>query len=99
MSRSEAEAEAGFRVHTLPGSDVLAVEVGEVDGHATVRVRQRITPEVELTLIQTREPLPTEAGHPGDDRSVATTSRGGVSIVALASMAVDSLSALLARVR
>ncbi len=98
LSRTGAEAAAGFGVVTIPELEILSSEFRDVNGTATVRIRQSIAPGVDLVLIQRAYPAPVEFmtidGQPTLSRWV-----GNVIVTASAPVAPDSLAALLARVR
>lgn len=99
LSRELAEAWAGFAVLTVPGLEVLAVEVGELEGAPAVRVRQAVGPETVLTLVQRRAQGATPAVDQPDGVATASTRRGELLITGTAPMPADSLRGLLSRIR
>ena len=99
VTRTHAESQAGFAVLIVPELAIAEIELGEVRGAVAVRVRQALDSGATLTLVQQRadgsagEPtLP--AGQPAE-----TVERHGLRITGSAPMVVDSLKALLGRVR
>jgi hypothetical protein len=96
---AEAQAAVDFSIAMVPGLDVTSVEVGRLGGADAVRVRQSLGAGGTLTLLETRAPLALDGAATLDGRTVSTTRRGDVAIVGAAALPVDSLTALLARVR
>lgn len=96
---ARAATAVGFPIALVPSLDVTSVEIGQVGGAPAVRIRQALGPDGSLTLLQARAPLALEAPTSADGRTASVTEREGVTIVGIAALPADSLSALLARVR
>ena len=91
----DAERGAGFSVVTVPGLDVLEVELGTVGGVAAVRVRQSVSQGVVLIMTQQPTAVAPADRADADAEGVETVVRDGVLILGqvprLSSSAVLSL--------
>lgn len=102
MTRAEAEKAVGFALLTVPDLDVVGIRVGYADGVAVVSFRQPLQGGEAgdtITLVEYRV-------HPGDWALVPGSPQGGVrasirrgDIQVNATARVDSLKAILDRVR
>lgn len=99
LSPAAAEAQVGFPTPAVPGLEVLAVEVGELEGAAAVRVRQVVEPGTVLTLLQRRATGATEAEDQPDGLTTVSIRRDDLLLTATAALPADSLQTLLERAR
>jgi hypothetical protein len=101
MARAAAEAWAGFPLRTVPGMRVVDVAVGTYRGTPVARVVQELAGGGRLTLVQARGGVPMEdaASMGAAAGTFASIRSGEVGIAATAPVLVDSLNALLRRVR
>lgn len=99
LSPAAAEAQVGFPTSAVPGLEVLAVEVGELEGAPAVRVRQVVEPGTVLTLLQRRATGATEAEDQPDGLTTVSIRRDDLLLTATAALPADSLRTLLERVR
>jgi hypothetical protein len=83
----------------VPDLPVLAVDVAEVGGVMVVRIVQALDAGRTLTLTERTGGVAFDDGAGTDGRSVASVLRGPVSVGALAPVPLDSLRALLDRIR
>ena len=98
-SPAEAGAAVGFAMASVPGLPVISVDVGRLDGVDALRVRQSLGRGATLTLLEARAPIVLDASATPDGRALSAIRRSGVSIVGAAPVPLDSLNALLERVR
>ena len=98
-TRPEAEAQAGFRLFTVPELRVVRIQVQETADLTLVRVVQELGEGGVLDLVEARGALRFDDRSAEDGRSRASVRRGDVSIAAAAPVVVDTLRALLERVR
>jgi hypothetical protein len=94
-----AESILGSRARSVGALDVIGYEVGTVAGADAVRVRQALGPNAVLSMIQAKESWALNGEATPDGRSVALRRHGDVTLIAAAPLTLDSLNALLARVR
>ncbi len=94
-SLGEARSRLGAGVGTVPDLPVASVRIGTFDGVPVVRVEHELGDGALLTLLQARTMVA-----PGDaDLGTTTELPGGVFVRGWADIPVDSLRALLGRVR
>jgi hypothetical protein len=99
VSRADAEAEAGFRLLSVPDLRVVRIDIGNLAGVVLVRVVQALDGGADLELVQARNAVRFGAATPADGRARASVRRGDVSVAAAAPVAADALAALLERLR
>jgi hypothetical protein len=98
-NRNDAETRMGFPLLLLPGAPITSVRVRQVDERWAVRVVQRLASGDEVTLTQVRGGPVIDAGAGLDGRTAATVLRGELSVSGAALLPLDSLHALLERIR
>ena len=99
-SRSEAEGMAGFPILVVDDLPVIDISVGTAEGAPVVRIIQELDGGPRLTLLEARGVVSfLDETQTGDARSAASTRRGDVGIAARAPIPMDSLNALLQRLR
>ena len=98
-SRAEAEARAGFVLLLLPDAPSSSIHVRHTDDQWVVRVVQRLSSGVVVTLTETDGAPVRDDSAGADGRTVVTLRRGALSISAAAAIPFDSLHALLERLR
>jgi hypothetical protein len=95
----QVESILGSRARSVPALDVIGYEVGAVAGAGAVRVRQTLGPDAVLSMLQVRGSWALNGEATPDGRSVALRRHDDVTIIAAAPVTLDSLNALLGRVR
>jgi hypothetical protein len=95
VTLEEAGRAVGFEVATIPGLQVTSVEVGELAGVPTVRLRQELGDGRVLTLLQAARPLVSveSQGEVVESRTL----EGGIFVAARLAGMTDELGALLDR--
>lgn len=104
MDRERAEELAGFSILSVPGMEILEIDVTELDGTPVVRVRQALGSNGVLTLLESLDPVSGPAVGlaslpPDSTVTTVTTRREEVWITASGPMAADSVRVLLGGVR
>jgi hypothetical protein len=99
-SRSEAEGLAGFPILVVDDLPVIDISVGTAEGSPVVRIIQELDGGPRLTLLEARGVVSfLDEMQTDDGQSAASTRRGDVGIAARAPIPMDSLNALLQRLR
>ncbi len=98
MSLAEASRRLGTPVVTIPGLEILSIELIELNGGTTLVVRHQMDAGGELVLLESADPSSVDVGRP-DGVSVARTRRGSLELTAVAPIDEQSLTDLLESAR
>jgi hypothetical protein len=99
VTRERAEAEAGFRLLTVPDLLVERIDVRSASGVVLVRVVQGLAEGGSLELVEAPDTVRFGGPTPSGGRAHASMRRGDVFIAATAPLSAAALGALLDRLR
>ncbi len=98
-SRAAAEAEAGFRILTIPEREVTGVSVATVGDDAFVRVVQGLEGGSTVELVEGRSPIPPALASAPEGQARVTLRQGTLYLSATAPMSREALEELIQSVR
>lgn len=99
LQRADVEAAAGFAIMSLPGRPIAEVAVESFEGVWVTRVVQTLAGGETVVLFQSRRAIRVADDLVEDRQVTASTTRDGFFVVALGGLPVESLEAVLERVR
>lgn len=95
MTMNEASRRLGSPVVSIPGLEVLSVEMMGNAAAPTVQIRQRLPEGGTLLLLQSAEPLSDSISNAPTDNATSQVRRGSLYITGIAPISVEALQRLL----